>query len=116
MYELKKIPAGPPMRILSVIFAFAYAIFAIWTIVNEKSSNIDLTTRILAALLGMIMVALVGAVIGVIVAVLYNFIAKKSGGIKLDFELVEEDEFFETHEDSDSKTNNKDDDKEKDYL
>ncbi len=98
MYELKHISAGSLMRVLSVVLALMYLVFSIVSIATS-SGELSLGESALSALVGIILAAAGGAVLGAFVAWFYNLTAKKWGGIHLDFLLVHE-ERHEAHEDA----------------
>ena len=91
MYELKKIKPSTQGKAWSFVFGLLYLIFALISLISGK---VDLgpSNPVVTIVVGVILFSIVGSLLGIIVALVYNFAAKRWGGVELDFRLVEEDE------------------------
>ena len=88
MYELKKIGVGSSGRVASFVSAVLYLIFSLIGILSGvpvlQPANGAITIAI-----GFILSVAIGAVTGMIVAMVYNLSAQSWGGLHLDFNLLD---------------------------
>jgi hypothetical protein len=89
MYELKTVSAKSFSRVLGFLMAVIYLVFAVVSLVTGTTA---FGSGIVSLLIGLVLFGIIGAVLGVIVAWCYNFIARKWGGLHLDFRLLDDDE------------------------
>lgn len=92
MYELKKIGPGSAARMGSIFFTVLYAFFVVILAALGKIDNINLATSngIVTIALGIIITAIIGAATCALLAVFYNLLGRRGGGLHLQFHLMEE--------------------------
>ncbi|MEK7188977.1 MAG: hypothetical protein AAB671_00520 [Patescibacteria group bacterium] len=89
MYELKTISAKSSARVASFLAVVVYVIFAV---ISLATGTTAFGTGAVSLAIGVVLFAVIGAVVGVIVAWAYNFSAKHWGGFHLDFRLLDDEE------------------------
>lgn len=100
MYELKHVSIGSLTRVLAVLFALLYVLLSIFSILVAGGGGIGFGGSVVAGIAGLVLFAGMGAITGALVSWIYNFTAKRWGGIHLDFLLVHDDDEHETHQDA----------------
>ncbi len=101
MYELKTIGVGSSARVSSFVSAVLYLIFSLIGILSGVPI-LQPTNGMITVAIGFILSAAIGAVTGMVVAGVYNLLAKSWGGLHLDFHLLdwEDDMDSPVHHDS----------------
>jgi len=99
MYELKKVNTASSARVWSVIFGLLYLLFAAASLSTGRG-GLSPNNAVVTVVVGIIIFTLAGAALGALVAFIYNLVASKWGGVRLDFRLVEEEEAPATRQDS----------------
>jgi len=102
MYEIKEIKIWPLARSLA-LFGFIFSIVAIVIFflfmilvgeidIDEIFLFVFRETEAFAVMLGIILAATVGfGTVGALVALIYNYLSQKVGGIKLDIKYLEDE-------------------------
>jgi len=103
MYELRYVSPKTTARVWGFLFALLYAILSLLSLV-DGAGGLGIGVSIAAFLAGLVLVALFGTLLGFALTALYNFIAKKRGGMYLDFRLIEEDELADDEPEDDRET------------
>ena len=91
MYELKTIGALSSARVSSFVSAVLYLIFSLAGIVSGAPA-LQPANGAMTVAIGLILVAVIGAVAGLAVAAVYNLLARSWGGLRLDFHLLDLDD------------------------
>lgn len=106
MYELKQIGVLSLARVWSFVFAVIYLIFSLIGILSGVAL-LQPTNGWITMVIGFILSAAIGLVTGMIVAGVYNLLAKSWGGLHLDFHLLDWDDGKDGPARRSSKTNKK---------
>ncbi len=106
MYELKQIGVGSAARASSFICAILYLMFSLIGILSGVPV-LQPTNGAITVAIGFILAAAIGLVTGIVVAGVYNLLAKSWGGLHLDFHLLDWDDGMDSPVHHDSKPNNK---------
>ena len=87
MYELKTISIKSSARVLSFVLTLVYIVLAVISLVSGTTA---FGTGTVSLVVGIVLFGIIGALLGAIVALCYNVVSKKWGGLHLDFRLIDE--------------------------
>lgn len=96
MYEVKRINISSQVKVFSILIALLY--FIVGTVVTVSNTFVNpqedrlsqLTSGIFSVILGSVVAFLMGAILSYIFGLLYNALARKSGGLKVSFRLTDD--------------------------
>ena len=89
MYELKTISIKSSARVFSFLLTVVYIVFAGTSLVSGTAA-VSYGNGAVSLVIGIVLFAIIGAILGVLIAWLYNVVSKKWGGLHLDFRLIDE--------------------------
>ncbi len=88
MYELKTISLKSSARVFSFLLAAVYLVFGIASLVSGTTT---FGSGSVSLVIGVLIFGVAGFALGVIVAWCYNMVARKWGGLHLDFHLIDDE-------------------------
>lgn len=88
MYELKTVSSKSSARVFSFVLSMVYLVFAV---ISLASGTTPFGSGAVSLVIGIVLFGIIGAILGVIISWCYNIVAKKWGGLHLDFRLIDED-------------------------
>jgi len=89
MYELKTISLKSSARVFSFVLSAVYLVFGA---ISLASGTTSFGSGSVSLAIGVVLFAIIGAALGMIIAWCYNVVAKKWGGLHLDFHLIDDED------------------------